>query len=296
MHKGNILYKDGKVQVIDCKKCGFAHVNPLPSQSELNDFYEKRFYSDVKTSYFSDYERDHDWWVLNYEEILEKFRELSGKRAGKALLDIGSGPGLFLKVASQLGFKAKGIEPSKDAFEYSVSKYNCNVVNTTLEELDPSKEQFDLIHSSLVLEHILDPSAFIKKTKAMLRKGGLLCVIVPNDFTIIQKINVTLGRKMWWVSPFEHLNYFNQKSLRKLLQRSGFSVVHESVTFPIDLFLLMDQNYLDDPAVGKNCHGMRKNFEFNLKKTGNMEFKEQLYKAFAGVGAGRELVIIGRKK
>ncbi|TAL60212.1 MAG: class I SAM-dependent methyltransferase [Bacteroidetes bacterium] len=297
MHKGNIIYQEGKVRVIDCKSCGFAHVNPLPSLNELNDFYEKRFYKDVKTSYFSDYERDHDWWALNYEDILKTFKKLSSsKSSGKKLLDIGSGPGLFLDVARKNGLEATGIEPSKDAFEYSRNKYKCKVLNTTLEELDSSKEKFDFIHSSLVLEHILDPQGFLKKSTSMLKKGGLMCVIVPNDFTIIQKINVILGRRMWWVSPFEHLNYFNQKSLRKLFDRSGFKVEYENVTFPIDLFLLMDQNYLDDPATGKNCHSMRKSFEFNLQKTGNGDLREKLYSAFSKLGIGRELIIFGRKK
>ena len=297
MHQGKIVYQEGKIQVMDCKSCGFAHVNPLPGQTELDDFYEKRFYKDVKTSYFSDYERDHDWWVINYEDILRNFQKLSSsKNSEKRLLDIGSGPGLFLNVAARNGLDAMGIEPSEDAYEYSKKKYNCNVLNTTLEELDSSWKKFDFIHSSLVLEHILDPSGFIKKSGSMLKKNGLLCVIVPNDFTVIQNINVTLGKRMWWVSPFEHLNYFNQKSLRKLFERSGFNVVYENVTFPIDLFLLMDQNYLDDPEVGKNCHSMRKNFEFNLQKSGNGEFREKLYKAFSKLGVGRELIIIGRKK
>ncbi len=297
MHRGKVIYREGSVQVIDCKTCGFAHVDPLPSQNELNDFYEKRFYKDVKTYYFSDYERDHDWWVLNYEELLEIFEKISRqKNARNKLLDIGSGPGLFLNVAAKKGYDATGIEPSKDAFEYSRKKYNCNVLNTTLEELDPSKGKYDFIHSSLVLEHILDPAGFMKKSGAMLKKNGLMCVIVPNDFTVIQKINVTLGKKMWWVSPFEHLNYFNQKSLKKLFECSGFTVQYENVTFPIDLFLLMDQNYLDDPEIGKKCHSMRKSLEFNLQKTGNGELKKNIYKAFSKLGIGRELVMIGRKK
>lgn len=71
--------------------------------------------------------------------------------------------------------------------------------------------------------------------------------------------------------------------------------MYESVTFPIDLFLLMDQNYLDDPEVGKKCHAMRKNFEFNMHKTNSDGFKEKLYKAFSKLGIGRELIIMGKK-
>lgn len=300
MHKGKVLNKGKNYTVINCTNCGYAHINPLPGQKEIEEYYEKKFYQNSKTSYFDDYERDHDWWELNYKELINKMEELHGaspktKKRKKMLLDIGSGPGLFLNVASKLGIEALGIEPSEKAFKYSKNKYKCDVLNTTLEEVKGHRKKFDFIHSSLVLEHVLDPYVFIEKSMAMMADNGLFCIIVPNDFNTIQEINLKLGRQQWWVSPFEHLNYFNPKSLRKLFEKAGLKVVYENVTFPIDLFLLMDQNYLVDSDIGKACHSMRKNFEFNIEKSQSLKFKENLYKAFSKLGVGRELVIIGKK-
>ncbi len=297
MHKGKIIAKAEGKDIIECSTCGYTHVNPLPTQKELNEFYEKTFYQDVKTSYFDDYERDHDWWVLNYNWLLDDLESEVNNKKGKhiRLLDVGSGPGLFLKTASDRGMDALGIEPSLDAYNYSKKKHQCKVMNVTLENLDPSLEKFDIVHSSLVMEHILNPMHFIKKSKSLLKKNGLLCIIVPNDFNPIQEINVKLGSKKWWISPFEHLNYFNPKSLKKLMEKAGLEIVNESVTFPIDLFLLMDKNYLDQPELGKECHYMRKGFEFNLEKSHSDKFRKNLYKAFSKLGIGRELVIIGRK-
>jgi SAM-dependent methyltransferase len=297
MHKGTILAKSVGKEVINCKTCGYSHVNPLPTQKELDDFYLKSFYQDVKTSYFDDYERDNDWWSLNYNWLLDdllKILQLKTSVDKVRLLDIGSGPGLFLRCAKDIGINAIGIEPSLEAFKYSRKKHNVDVLNVTLENMDQTVEKFDIVHSSLVMEHILDPLQFIKKSKNMIKKGGLLCIIVPNDFNPIQKINVKLGSKQWWVSPFEHLNYFNRKSLRGLVEKAGLKVVHESVTFPIDLFLLFNKNYLDNPTLGQECHNMRKSFEFNLGKTNSDKFRKNLYKAFSKLGVGRELVIIAR--
>ncbi len=301
MHKGKTLYKSEKCEVINCTSCGFAHVNPLPKQTDLEDFYEKKFYQNVKTSYFDDYERDHDWWKLNYTELLNTMEELhkaspKQKNKKRMLLDIGSGPGLFLNTADKLGIDAMGIEPSLQAYKYSKKKYKCNVVNSTIEGLKGYNKKFDFIHSSLVLEHILDPLAFVEKSKAMLAPNGLFCIIVPNDFNPVQTIIHSLGKPQWWVSPFEHLNYFNRKSLRRLFEKAGMEVVYENVTFPIDLFLLMNQDYLTDPVVGKACHLMRKDFEFNIEKSKSEKFKKDLYKAFSKLGIGRELIIIARKK
>ena len=298
MHKGKILFDNGTETVIDCKKCGFAHVNPLPSQNELNDFYEKKFYQSVKKNYFSDFERDHDWWALNYNWIIDELIKLSGKKSNKStssLLDIGSGPGLFLDVARSRGLDALGIEPSTNAFKHSVKKYKCKVLNTTLEKVDSSVGKFDYISSYLVMEHILDPYHFLMKSKSLLAKNGLICIVVPNDFNPIQKIKIQLGGQPWWVNPKEHLNYFTGKSLKKLFEKAGLEVVYQRTSFPLDLFLLMGQDYTSNAALGPNCHNMRKTFEFNMNASGSVEFKEDLYKAFSKLGIGRELVIIGKK-
>jgi 2-polyprenyl-3-methyl-5-hydroxy-6-metoxy-1,4-benzoquinol methylase len=297
-HIGQTLAVSGDKTVIKCKSCGYAHVHPLPTQAELDAFYLKNFYQEVKTSYFADYERDQDWWVLNYNWLLDDMAALSGKQSlkGLKLLDIGSGPGLFLKAAADIGLDVLGVEPSKEAFEYSKKKHKVNVENVTVENLDPKTGKFDIIHASLVLEHILDPLKFISKSAKLLKKGGLLCIVVPNDFNPVQEINVKMGKNQYWVSPFEHLNYFNRKSLSDLFKKAAMEVVHDTVTFPIDLFLLMDRNYLEQPELGKECHFMRKSFEFNLESTRSDNFRKKLYSAFAKIGVGRELVMIAKKK
>lgn len=295
MHQGTTLHSTEHCQIIDCSGCGFAHVSPLPSQADLSEYYEKKFYQKSKTSYFSDYERDEEWWKMNYEELLEKYLELQQGPTTKRLLDIGSGPGLFLKVAQDYDFSVLGIEPSEQAFRYSTERYNCKVLNSTIEELDASIHKFDFIHSALVLEHIREPFEFVRKAHQMLENGGLFSVIVPNDFSPIQGINLKLGKHPWWVSPFEHLNYFNKATIKRLFEKTGFDVVYESVSFPIDLFLLMGKDYLANPQEGKESHQMRKEFEFNLLKSDSKKFKQALYSAFSELGIGRELLIIGRK-
>ncbi|HEX7756369.1 MAG TPA: class I SAM-dependent methyltransferase, partial [Niabella sp.] len=166
---------------------------------------------------------------------------------------------------------------------------------STLEELVGNKLTFNFINSYLVLEHILDPLEFIKSASSMLEDDGLLTIVVPNDFSVLQKINMHFHKKEWWISLLEHLNYFNKKSLNALFRKAGLEVVYETVTFPIDIFLLMGKDYLSEPSLGKECHAMRKTFEYKLFEAGASSFKEELYKAFSYLGIGRELLITGRK-
>ena len=44
-HSGKDLKKYGKYSVIDCRNCKFIHVIPIPSNQELNLFYNNEFHS-----------------------------------------------------------------------------------------------------------------------------------------------------------------------------------------------------------------------------------------------------------
>lgn len=53
------------------------------------------------------------------------------------------------------------------------------------------------------------------------------------------------------MSPPEHINYFNFESITRLLERNGFSIIEITSTFPLELFLLMGDNYIGNNEIGK---------------------------------------------
>jgi predicted SAM-dependent methyltransferase len=149
---------------------------------------------------------------------------------------------------------------------------------------------------SLVLEHISDPIEFLKLMHQQLNVGGLVSIIVPNDFNPFQLIlRDHLGFDPWWVAPPHHINYFNFKSLAALLEKCGFEVLHQESTFPIDLFLLMGDNYIGNDEVGRVCHTKRMNFEKAMLRAGSGDILTKIYSAIADLNLGREVVIYGKK-
>jgi hypothetical protein len=130
----------------------------------------------------------------------------------------------------------------------------------------------------------------------MLKPGGLLCLIVPNDYNPIQEaLRSVCNFPSWWVAPPHHINYFDTKSIENLVDRAGMKILNKEATFPIDLFLIMGDNYIGNDELGRLCHTKRKTLEINLEKAGLGELRHQLYRSFAEVGIGREIQIIGRK-
>lgn len=294
-HEGDELFSNHQISVIDCRACGYAHLKSLPSNSDLEKYYQDSFYQKTKKNYFSDFERDSEWWSLNYKWLLlETIGLLKLERISKPkLLDIGSGPGLLMHVANNLGFDSVGVEPSTEAFNYSRKRFSLNVHNTTLDNFIGNPGEFDVIVSYLVLEHILDPLNFLRKAREFLSTDGIMCIVVPNDFNPIQRALSKVGYPSWWVDPKDHLNYFNLTTLENLCKKADLIVVDTTVTFPIDLFLLMGDDYINSPEVGPKCHQRRKHLEFALDN--NVELKKGLYNGFKSAGIGRELVFFVRR-
>src|SRR3989344_7046056 len=285
MHQGKIIDRVKNYKVIDCISCCFIHVIPIPSDKEIWRLYKEEFYSKKKPKYFKESEEDLDWWILtykNYYKILEKHTK------GRKILEIGSGPGYFLRTGKKLGWKVLGIEPSREAYQYSTN-LGVNVVNDYLTgEILRKYGKFDVVCAMFVLEHLIDPYSFVEDIKHLLKKDGILFLISPNDYNPLQIIlNKKMGHKQWWISPPQHINYFNFQSINKFLIRKGFEVVDQYSTFPLEYYLLSGDNYVGNQTVGRKCHSKRKAFEINMYKHG----REQLniiYKVLSNYHLGRE--------
>lgn len=292
VHKGKILDTKEGFSVIECTLCGFKHINPIPSEEDLATFYKKEFYSKGKPNYFKETKEDLLWWMATYNNY---YALLETHTKGRKILDVGSGPGHFLACGKKRGWDVLGFEPSVDAWEYSKRRKLAVVNDFFSYESAKQYGPFDVIHASMVLEHVPDPISFINDMKKLLKPGGLLAIFCPNDYNPLQTILTQEHKaKPWWVVPIHHLNYFDIESIKKLLARSGFAVEELLGTFPLEFFILSGDNYVGDPALGRVCHQKRKNFEMSLYRK-NAHLLNDIYKALGDRGIGREFFVIAKK-
>ena len=294
-HSGPIIDVINGVEVIDCQMCGFRHVVPLPSTEDLLATYAQEYYRDEKPTYLSHASEDYEWASLAFRDRLDIFEtHLSPDR--RALLDVGSGPGYFLKYASDHGWTARGIEPSHQAARHS-RELGLDVTEAFFgRETAPQFRESDVVHMNNMLEHVPNPKELLAEAAKVLSPGGLICVSVPNDYNPFQEIlREEAGFQPWWIVPSHHLNYFTFDSLSILIQSVGFDVVGETTSFPMELFLLMGDNYVGDSSLGRNCHAKRKQFDLILQRAGKGALRRDLYALFAKLGLGREAIVIGKK-
>ena len=290
-HVGAVLDVVNGIEIIDCTDCKFKHA--LITE-DSPDVYSSHYYESEKPNYISSNESESEWWDLTYGERISKIDSLAGYPT-KNWIDIGTGPGLFLDALKVRNRIATGIEPSIQAFNHAISK-KYNVINAFFDSTLASQlGEFDAGHLSEVLEHIPNPQDFLRIVKSVIKPGGFLCIVVPNDYNPIQKIFIeNSGEVKWWLAPPFHLNYFDKISLENLILRSGFEVVHSTVMFPIDFFLLMGDVYIGNDEIGKAAHERRKRFEHSFKSADSLDVMHSIYDALASIGIGRELVIFAK--
>ena len=295
-HAGPILDRVNGFDVVECRACGFKHVLPLPSEEELREVYRHEYYLREKPDYLARVAEDADWWREVWDDRYALFeRELAPGR--RAILDVGSGPGSFLVRGRERGWQPLGIEPSARAAEHARALGLSVVEGFLTRELARELPRFDVVHMSEVLEHLPDPRATLVLAHELLDCGGLVCVSVPNDYNPLQRaLREVRGFSPWWLAPPHHLNYFDFDALGSLLERAGFDVLQRTTSFPMELFLLMGEDYVADERTGRACHGKRMAFEKALSDANLTPLRRALYGKLAELGLGRLIVMTGRKR
>jgi SAM-dependent methyltransferase len=290
-HHGPVIVTVDGYDVIDCRLCGFRHIDPLFTDEELKKFYDGEFYEKERPDYFDRMEADKEWWMLRYHYYFEM---LEAHAPGRRILDIGSGPGYFLEAGRERGWQVLGFEPSRIAADYTRARGLAVVQDFFSAAKAKTHGPFDAISLSMVLEHVRDPIGLIDEARSLLVPGGLLLLISPNDFNPLQ---MTLWKKLgfqpWWVNPKHHLNYFDSVSANVFLTARGFATMHLETSYPLENFLLSGRNYVGDPALGRQCHNERKVFEVALFRHDRARIRA-LAASWAAQGIGREFILLGK--
>lgn len=198
-------------RILRCRGCRFGFRQVRSSPEKLRDLYRQM---DTGT-YVAELE-GRKRTARRHLEIVQRDAQVG------RILDVGCASGLFLRQALDAGWDVTGIEPSEILYAEALRALTPHgtVICATLEDanLEPG---FDAITLWDVLEHVPDPSLFLKICRGLLREGGCLFLNVPDLDSLVARV---LGRRWPLLLP-EHLNYFNKSSLRRCAQRAGLRPV-----------------------------------------------------------------------
>jgi 2-polyprenyl-3-methyl-5-hydroxy-6-metoxy-1,4-benzoquinol methylase len=134
----------------------------------------------------------------------------------KKLLDVGCATGDFVKLMSDLGFDAEGIDISEELVGLAVKrKLKCSLNN-----VENINKKYDCISLWHVIEHVRYPRELLAKVRTLLRKDGDLFIETPCYGLIAE----AFGDGWRFFMPPEHICIFTQHSLLKFLCDMGFVI------------------------------------------------------------------------
>jgi SAM-dependent methyltransferase len=177
-------------------------------------------------------ESDHPYWSTARAGM---YREFAGRfvagRSGQ-LLDMGCGLGFFLKEMTRYeAWESHGCEISPAAVRHARERLKLpNVVCTRLAEARLSEASFDIITMWDVLDHILAPDPVLTRCHALLKDGGLCFIRTPNvamhlPRARLKKLVLGMRPGVAYLQARDHMHHYSASSIRRLLERNGFTRV-----------------------------------------------------------------------
>ncbi len=217
------------VTIWECPISGlrFREAEPI---ERLRDYYVAEYHDKMTggqnvTKRSLAYRRENEARVDHLQKYLPKGR----------VLDVGCSRGDFAQAMNRAGLEAYGLDISLDACEKSkLLLGDDHVYCGTLEALAPElQNQFSAVTMMDVIEHCNNVVDLLRAIHEVLEPGGILFLRTPtlsSPFHFVGNLSYRLTLGMYKTALFklyhaEHLYFFNESSIRSLLDDCGFDML-----------------------------------------------------------------------
>lgn len=211
------LYMKNGCDILRCEACGLGRA--VTSSFDPKGYYTGDYFSGKHSDGYADYLGAEKTLRREFAQTVQFIRRF---HSGGRLLDVGCAYGFFLQEARGF-FDVAGIELAEDAAEHG---RRCGL-DVRTGQADPEildqLGAFDAIVLLDVIEHLRSPRDTASLLAQHLKPGGIL-VITTGDFGAL---SARLAGARWrLMTPPQHLWFFSQESMRRMMTSVGFEVEH----------------------------------------------------------------------
>ena len=214
---------------VSCITCGTLYQSPRPPLKAFEEYYKssdsERYWAEVFFPSVAEIRREKIF-KKRVLSLSQKCEELNLKI--NKLVDVGSGYGIFLEEWEKKfpSTKMIAVEPSVSLAK-ECRKKGFEVLENTLEELENTNLDADLVVCFEVLEHTHNPLSFIKSLVSLAKPGGYIMVstLCIDGFDL-----QLLWEKSNQINPPHHINFISKKGFQNLFDRAG--LVNTSIATP----------------------------------------------------------------
>jgi len=243
--KGQFSFKKKNFSYYECSNCRTLFVNPRPKEKAFLNYYTNS--SSIKFLASTLYKKTKE---MRRKKIFQPRAKMISKILKKnkikncSCVDIGGGYGIFAEEISKfLKNKVVVIEPSPSLAK-ECKKKKLKVIPSFLEtvkkeDLPENKKVFTCFE---LIEHLHNPSKFIKNVRKLMNKGDLFI------FTTLSSTGtdiLTLWNNSRSINPPHHINFFNPKSIKIFLKKNNFKILNISTPGKIDIDILNNDKSID---------------------------------------------------
>jgi SAM-dependent methyltransferase len=230
----------GEISLLRCR-CGLVTTCPRPDPEELGAYYPETYYSYVPQTlsrkkkilrklrtYKGRYPSRDGWLARKFWRVAASLvgnlflSYVPYRGTGKRLLEIGCGTGDDLIWAREMGWEVSGIEIGEKATQVAQDR-GLDVQCSQFENANLTRDHFDCIVMTQVLEHLYSPKAALRRCHELLRPNGTLLISVPKFDSWPRRALGDCWQGLWF--PI-HLHHFDQAVLETMIRDAGFCV-HE---------------------------------------------------------------------
>ncbi len=151
--------------------------------------------------------------------------------SGKTTLDVGCGAGLLCEPLARLGGAVTGVDAAPeniDAAKAHAALSGLHINYHAGEIAAQGLGQFDVVTCMEVIEHVMDPAAFVAELVRHLRPDGLLLLSTPNRTASSRLFLVEAAERLGQVPRGTHdwNKFLTPEELTTLLADAGLDVVN----------------------------------------------------------------------
>jgi 2-polyprenyl-3-methyl-5-hydroxy-6-metoxy-1,4-benzoquinol methylase len=172
---------------------------------------------------YADYAGDRPAIHKNAQRTLAQLERLV---EGRRLLDVGCATGFFIEAARARGWTVKGLEVSEYASEYARKELNLDVKTASIVSPPDDLPSFDVVTLWDTIEHLDRPDIALGNIRRLSHPQSIFVFSTGDYGSLLRRIT---GRKWRLFTDPTHNFFFDQRTLRELLRRTGFEVLSMSL-------------------------------------------------------------------
>ncbi len=199
-----------------CLDCNIERLYDRLAETELDSFYENCYSEGDLSATLLEQQLANPTFAFRRQRL-----EQALEQRARRIFEIGCGDGNFLVTLRRAGWDVQGQEISGATSAIVESRHGIRMFTGPLESV-PAECVFPVVAAYQVFEHVYHPAGWLGQVRQLLEPNGLLHLQVPNAASLTRRLT---GQAWSGIVFPQHVYFYEPRTLGRLLNRSGFSVL-----------------------------------------------------------------------